>query len=154
TTNSNAPRLAIFSAFPAELAPMVNAAHVTETVTVDGRKYYLGTLEGVRVILGLLGIGMENATNRSTSVLDHFSIAGVIVGGVAGGYAPERVGAVPVPAAWVLAAGGGPYPTNPALYALAGLAAGTPPAFEQCPVKPNDPSLCLTYVPAVLLGGL
>src|SRR5262249_38135200 len=73
---ADGPALAIFSAFPAELAPLVAATTIDGTDVIDGRSYYRGHLDGVRVILGLLGIGLVNAEQRSESLLANRPLVG------------------------------------------------------------------------------
>src|SRR4029077_5533094 len=86
TKAADGARLAVLSAFPAELAPLVAAATVDTTVEADGRQSYLGRLEGVRVVLGPLGIGTVNAASRTTSVIGNFEPSGIILSGVAGSH--------------------------------------------------------------------
>src|SRR5439155_136101 len=97
-------RLAVLSAFPAELAPLVAAAEIETTVEADGRRYHLARLEGVRVVLGLAGIGMVNAATTTASVIRSFEPSGIIVSGVAG--SRYRIGDVVVAAQWVEESGG------------------------------------------------
>src|SRR5262245_30706176 len=51
------PTLAVFSAIPAELAPLLARASVRETLLIGDRVLRVGTLSGVPVVLGLLGVG-------------------------------------------------------------------------------------------------
>jgi adenosylhomocysteine nucleosidase len=150
--DAKAPRLAVLSAFPAELAPLVAAAEVRQTVSVGGRSYHLGTLRGVRIVLGLLGIGMVNATTRTRSVLAHFDVAGVVVSGVAG--SPQRIGDVTVPTEWVRTGRHRALRANAALVELARQAADAP-TLERCtPVPPGSGTIvCLPHVPVVVVGG-
>src|SRR6185295_8732901 len=67
STDPTAPAIMIFGAFPAEMVALVAATDVDATVQLDGRQYYRGNLRGVRVILGLTGVGLVNAANRTTS---------------------------------------------------------------------------------------
>src|SRR5437588_11252009 len=52
-------RVLVLSAFPAELdALLVHASvNAADTVVVDGRSFYVGTLGGNKVIMALTGIG-------------------------------------------------------------------------------------------------
>jgi nucleoside phosphorylase len=147
----SAPRIAVLSAFPAELAPLVAAARVDETSTVDGRTYYLGTLDGVRVVLGLLGIGLVNASTTAESVLDRFDPVAIVVSGVAG--SPERIGDVIVPTAWTLEDERRRVRANPALVQLAREAARTA-VLERCTEVPTSGmQVCLGFNPAIVVGG-
>src|SRR5262252_1235698 len=67
------PAVLVISAFPAEIEPLITAAHITETVAWDGRTYYLGTLEGVRVVLVRGGIMLVNAEATVRAALERFS---------------------------------------------------------------------------------
>ncbi len=155
-TKDTAPTVVVFSAFPAELARLATAAQVDSTVQVDDRSYYVGRLEGVRVVLGLTGIGLINADARARSALDHFRAAAVLFSGVAG--SPHRIGDVVVPDDWVQAGSATVYPVNAALAALAVRAStALPTSLEQCAiVPPTDPHgaiVCMPFLPAVVLGG-
>src|SRR5262249_54791201 len=64
------PYVAIVSAFPAETRPII--AHMTyeSTVEIGGRPFYLGRIGRVRVIVGLVGIGLVNAENTTRAILE------------------------------------------------------------------------------------
>jgi adenosylhomocysteine nucleosidase len=149
------PYLAVFSAFPAELAPLVAAAEIDETVEIEGAAYHLGRLDGINVVLGLLGIGMVNARTVTERVLAHFEIAGIVVSGVAGSH--HRIGDVVVATRWVADDRRRVFPVNRALLALARRAAAVLPAaaFQQCtpvpPTMPEAPLVCLLHQPAVVV---
>jgi len=146
-------RVAVLSAFPAETAPLVEAADIQETVQVVDRRYHLGTLGGVRVVLGITGIGMVNATTTAQSVLDHFDVVGVVVSGVAG--SPYRIGDVTIPATWTVGDGRRAYRVNRTLRALAAAAAGSL-TLARCtavPPLPPGPTVCLPHQPTVVLPG-
>ena len=154
--HSRAPYLAIVSAFPAELAALVDATEIETTVEVDGRQHYVGRLDGVSVVLALTGIGMINARTRTLALLDHFQVAGLLMSGVAG--SPQRIGDVLLPDDWVERDGVDVFHPNPALVALARRAAAHLPApLENCtlvpPTAPNPMTVCLAFVPAVIFGG-
>jgi len=148
-------RLAVLSAFPAELAPLVAAAEIETTVEADGRRYHLARLEGVRVVLGLAGIGMVNAATTTASVIRSFAPAGIIVSGVAG--SRYRIGDVVVAAQWVEESGGRVFRANPALVELARRASEALPAqLQRCtrvpPTSPDGATVCLPYDPLVIFG--
>ncbi len=89
------------TAMPIELEPLLAAAEVRETVTLNGRTHHLGTLEGVPVILTSFGISMVNASMGAQVALSEFDISAIVVSGIAGGASPEiRIGDVSVPARW------------------------------------------------------
>jgi nucleoside phosphorylase len=140
--------VAVVSAFPAELAPLVAAARVDERVDVEGRSYYVGELAGVRVVLGLTGIGMVNAAARTAQILDHFDVAAVVMSGVAG--SPRRIGDVVVPAAWLERDTGVVYATDAVLRALA-RPLRRHVTLERCTVVEGAP-VCLPHQPAIFVG--
>jgi nucleoside phosphorylase len=150
------PYVAVLSAFPAELAPLVAATEIETTVPVDARQYYLGRLDGVSVILGLMGIGMVNASSSARSLLASFEVAGLVVSGVAG--SRHRIGDVVLATHWAERDRSRVFHPNRALLALArGAATALPAPLEKCtPVPPAsaDPRIvCLPYDPAIVFGG-
>jgi adenosylhomocysteine nucleosidase len=95
------PRLAVISAFEAELERLRSSARITGTTVVNGRSHYLGTLEGHDVVLLLSGYSMVNAAMTTQALFDHFTIKGIVFSGIAGGVNPGlQVGDVTVPARW------------------------------------------------------
>jgi adenosylhomocysteine nucleosidase len=151
----DAPYVAVLSAFPAEIAPLVAATDVQERITIDGRDYYGGRLGGVRVLLGLVGIGMVNAEQRARAVVDHVQVAAVIVSGVAGG---ALIGDATIAQRWQEQDRRRVYRVNRALVALArrAEAARTEPLQACTPVPPTDPGaaiVCLLHQPVVVFGG-
>jgi adenosylhomocysteine nucleosidase len=154
--SAKAPVIAIVSAFPAELAPLVAATAIDSTVEVDGRQYYTGRLNGVHVVLGLTGIGLVNADTTARTVLEHFAPAALLMSGVAG--SPNRIAEVVVPDDWMLGDATDVFPVNPALAAIAARAkAALPAPLEHCTrVPPGSASaafVCLPFEPQVILGG-
>jgi nucleoside phosphorylase len=156
STDRTAPAVMIFGAFPAELVALVAATDVDETVELDGRRYHRGSLRGVRVILGLTGIGVVNAFDRTASVADGFALAGVVFSGVAG--TSHNIGDVVVCDEWVQADVRGRFRPNDALVALA-RRANEPLAapLGQCAlVPPGSPTAALVCMPnttKVVFGG-
>ena len=95
------PRLAVISAFDAELEKLRAVAEISEVRVINGRSHYLGRLAGHDVVLLLSGFSMVNAAMTSQALFDHFAVQGVIFSGIAGGVNPGlRVGDVTVPAQW------------------------------------------------------
>jgi hypothetical protein len=130
------PVLAVFSAFPAELQPLLERAEIHETMLLGDRVLRVGTLDGVPVVLGLLGIGYANAVKTSRLVLDHFDVAGFVVSGVAG--SPHRIGDVAVPATWT-GPDGIPHPADPRMLAIATKVAAAGVPLERCTEVPPSP---------------
>ena len=98
------PRLAVVSAFPAELALLRARLQQPASYRVNGVDFSTGTLEGKPVVLFLSGISMTNAAMNTQLVLDRFAVNGIVFSGIAGGVNPSlNIGDVTVPAQW------GPY---------------------------------------------
>lgn len=95
------PRLAVISAFEAELEKLRSAAAISGTTVVNGRTHYLGTLQGHDVVLLLSGYSMVNAAMTTQALFDHFTVKGIVFSGIAGGVNPGlQVGDVTVPVQW------------------------------------------------------
>jgi nucleoside phosphorylase len=143
----------VFSAFPAGLAPLLARATVHETLVIGDRVLRVGTLSGVPVVLGLLGIGYANAAATTRLVLDRFDVTGFVVSGVAG--SPRRIGDVSVPESWG-GPDGVPFPTDAAMLDIARQTAASGLTLEHCtpvPPQPPGPMVCLDFVPGVFVGG-
>ncbi len=98
---SEPPRIAVISAFDAELVRLKAATEITGTRVINGRTHYLGRLAGHDVVLLLSGFSMVNAAMTTQAMLDRFPISGIVFSGIAGGVNPGlRVGDVTVPAQW------------------------------------------------------
>ena len=95
------PRIAIVSAFDAELVALRAAASITDTRIVNGRTHYVGTLAGHDVVLMLSGFSMVNAAMTTQAMLDRYAITQIVFSGIAGGVNPGlHVGDVTIPAQW------------------------------------------------------
>jgi nucleoside phosphorylase len=148
--------LAVLSAFPAELAPLVAEAEVEDTLEIEGRVFRRGEIRGVRVVLGLTGIGLVNAAATTRALLERLAVRGIVVSAVAG--SSERIGDVVVPAGWSVAGDGPLYDVQDEWLALAAeIAASGRVAFERCTVVPSTGSeapVCLAHEPAIVVGGI
>jgi adenosylhomocysteine nucleosidase len=114
-------RVLVLSAFPDELAPLLDVAHVTEQVRRDGRVFHLGVIEGNRVILALTGVGVDRAREATQDAIAAWSVSAIVFVGIAGGIEPGLgVGDVVVPGAWARHDAGRPtwYPVSERLAAL------------------------------------
>jgi len=149
------PTVAVLAAFPAELAPLLEAATIEEAVVVDDRVLRVGRLGGVRVVLAMTGIGFVNAERTTRLVLDRHPVDAVVVSGVAGSV--HRIADVTVPDAW-LTPEGERYPADPHLLALARDAAGPDgPRLERCTVVSPDVAdalVCMGFQPEIRVGGI
>ena len=95
------PRIAVISAFGAELEAFKAEADIKKEVVVNGRMVYLGTLAGHEVLMTESGVSMVNAAMASQTILDRFTVTHIVFSGIAGGVNPNlRVGDVAVPAQW------------------------------------------------------
>lgn len=146
-------RIAVLTAMPSELAPLVERARVEETVVIDGHTYRTGELGGVPVVLGMTRIGMQNAATTARTVLQRFRVTGVVVSGVAG--SQLRIADVAVPEAW-LEPDGSAYPAHGPWLALAReIAAPGAVVLEKCtPAIPSGQKgpVCLDFEPAIAVG--
>ncbi len=153
--HSAPPYVAVVSAFPAELAPIVAATEIETTVEIAGRSFYVGRLGGVSVLLGLTGIGLVNATDRTHDLLAHGQIAGLVMSGTAG--TRHHIGDVVLASDMVESDRKGVFHPNAALFALARRAAtALPEPLERCAVFPRTPdasAVCLLYDPTIIFGG-
>ncbi len=96
-----APRIAIISAFGAELEAFKAQATIVKTVVLNGRTVYVGTLGGHKVVMTLSGESMVNAAMSTQALLDHFRVERIVFSGIAGGVNPNlRIGDVVIPARW------------------------------------------------------
>ncbi len=98
-------RILVLSAMPIELSPLLTAAKISRTVTVDHHDFFVGRLRGHDVILAMTRIGPANATMTTNLALRTFrcgsraAISAALFSGVAGG---DYIGNVAVPARWTL----------------------------------------------------
>lgn len=148
------PVVAIFSAFPTELAPFLKAATITETFTIAGRRVDVGTLAGTRVVLTRTGIGMVNASAAAKLVVERFAPVAMVFSGVAGSYL--NIADVAVPLTWIESPPGTSYPSDPGLLDVARRVEASPPAYMQCGIVPPTPPnqmLCLPNAPKLVVGG-
>ena len=146
---TKAPYVAILSAFPAELAPLLAQANVTETISAGDRVFHVGTLAGVRVILVRGGIGLVNAADTAQRILDRFPVVALMFSGVAG--SDLDIADVAVPAEW--GDGTASYPADASLLAVAQTVASSGIALEHCNPVPPGPMVCLDHGPRIVVGG-
>jgi hypothetical protein len=103
-TACNHPIL-VLSAMPVEISPLLEAAKITKTVTVEHRDFYVGTLRGHNVVMAMTRIGPVNATLATTLAVEtfrcgsHSAFSAAVFSGVAGG---DYIGNVAVPTRWTL----------------------------------------------------
>ena len=145
--------VAIFSAFPAELVPLLAATDNDDTVTIDDRQFFIGRMGGVNVVLSLLGIGMINARESTERLLANFDVAGIVLSGVAG--SQHNIGDVVVARTWVEEGLRKVWKVNEAMHALAErVVTRLPEPFQTCatvpPTDPNGELVCMPHAPALV----
>jgi nucleoside phosphorylase len=157
---TTATPIAVVSAFPAELAAVLDRATVDESRTIDGHVFRMGRIGRTPVVIAMTGIGLVNARDTTRLLLDTFAVSGVVVSAVAG--SPFKDGDVTVPATWVLADGSS-YASDPAwLDRVAEITQDGAIALEHCAIIPDvgkipgvmpGQEVCFPYTPRVVLGG-
>ena len=148
------PRFAVLSAFPGEMAAVLEHATIESTMMIDGRTFRLGTLGGARVVIGLTGIGLVNAATTTHAVLEKFAVAGVVVSAVAG--STLEIGDVTVPASWQFKDGTTYTAHQPWLDLANTIAAAGTVSLQNCidiPSAAQEP-VCLLGQPAIVVGGV
>ncbi len=133
----------VVSAMPLELDPLLAQANadLNDPVMLNNRPFVVGTLDGLNVIMGLTGIGPENAQATMSQAFAHFrcgngssQISDVVFSGVSGG---DYIGDVFVPDNWSND-GAAPVANNPRLLRIARKAdASDPPKLDQS-TPPGD----------------
>ena len=99
--STDTPRVAVISAFPAELALLESKVQDARKVTINGVQFTTGTLQGKPVVLFLSGISMVNASMNTQLALDRFKVTHIVFTGIAGGVNPQlRIGDVVVAQRW------------------------------------------------------
>lgn len=148
--------LVVMSAYSPEIARYLEHIELEDTRVVNGSTLYFGTLAGNKVILMLSGIGLERAAATTRTLLDSFSVTGIIFSGIAGGINPDlKIGDVTVPARWGWADGDlGPDEDgfwievdSEMLEVASKVSPGV--GLSRCTAD----SICLERTPSVVLGG-
>ncbi len=90
-------RIGIMAAMPEELQALLDRMVDDTPVTLGGRTFWCGQLQGVEVVVVLSGIGKVAAAITTTLLLQAFEVNELWFTGVAGGLAPQvQVGDVVV----------------------------------------------------------
>jgi adenosylhomocysteine nucleosidase len=98
---ADAPRVAVISAFPAELTLLESKGEGARKQSINGVEFTTGTLQGKPVVLFLSGISMVNASMNTQLVLDRFRVSHIVFTGIAGGVNPQlQIGDVVVAQRW------------------------------------------------------
>ena len=87
--NAESAPLGIISAMDVELDALVKAAEVSREDTIAGTTYYVGTLNGVDVVLVKGGIGKVLAASCAETLIDTYHVGGIVFTGIAGGVGDE-----------------------------------------------------------------
>jgi nucleoside phosphorylase len=170
--SSCAPRLLVLASMPSELGPLLAAAKLDpgQPVTRAGRHFFVGTLEGKRVILGMVGTGLVNSRQMAEAAFSGFHcgtasiVSGVVYSGVAGAGQGSAIGDVTVPSQWTLDNGKTWLPADPRMLArvqavvnsgAVKLEKTTPLGSPGCACPNPDlvKTVTLTHTPSVIVGG-
>jgi nucleoside phosphorylase len=146
------PRVAVITAFPGEVVPVLARTNVWERFTHEGRNYYVGRLAKTRVVVVRGGIGLLNAEATARYLVQRYRLATIVFSGVAG--SPYDIGDVVVPERWT--DGEQVYPVDPKLFALAQKVAATDlPLVGHTPIPPcpPGPDVSLDRIPRLIVGG-
>ena len=81
--------IGIITAMSNELSLLLENADVTETRTIGGVDYNIGTLEGQDVVLVKAGIGKIMAAAGAATLINEFDVSSIIFTGIAGGVGDE-----------------------------------------------------------------
>ena len=157
TRGDAAPVVLVVSAFPAEGAPLRAAGTFDTPVVVQSRSFVPGVLEGVRVVIGLTGIGMVNAAATTEAAIAQFDPIAIVMSGVAG--SSHRIADVVVASHWVEPPKKRRIPANAAMLALARRGAAALPApLEHCATVPPGSAtgalVCMPFEPEVAFADL
>ena len=151
-TQAAPARIAVLSAFPAELAAVLERTQVEETMEIAGRNVRIGTLGGRPVAVAMTGVGLVNAANTTRAILEQLPIRGVIVSGVAG--SSLNIADVAAVTSWTLP-DGSRYDCDARWLRIAGkLADARSVDFGDCADVMNHPDpVCLPNAPVFVVGG-
>jgi len=142
----------VLSAFPAEVAAVLEQTTVHDQVEYNGRLIRIGEIGGVRVVVTLTEIGLVNAAATTEALLARYPIAAVVFSGVAGSF--YQIGDVTVAARFEETATGGVFDANPVLLALARRAARDVD-LERCTVPVNRTQMvCFPHKARMRVGGV
>ncbi len=102
SNNSSGPsRIAVISAFGAELEMLLAQVKTPQAHIINGRTFTTGVLRGKQVVLLLSGVSIINATLNTQIAIDYFNISHIVFSGIAGGVNPSlNIGDVTVPTEW------------------------------------------------------
>jgi simple sugar transport system substrate-binding protein len=95
------PRVAVESAFTAELDKLLAETSVERKYVINGNIYTIGKLRGNNVLLFLSQVSMTNAAMSTQTALDYFNVTHLVFSGIAGGVNDAlNIGDVVVPSRW------------------------------------------------------
>ena len=87
--NDETVPLGIISAMSVELNALVEAAEIEKEETIAGNTFYVGTLNGVDVVLVKAGVGKVLAASCTETLIDTYHVGGIVFTGIAGGVGDE-----------------------------------------------------------------
>lgn len=101
--NENGPYLGLVIPNAFELYPFLDVSIFTldATILISGRRFYVGEIEGQRILAVMTGLGMLNAGITTQLLLTYFDISGVLHYGIAGNANDElNIGDITIPEYW------------------------------------------------------
>jgi nucleoside phosphorylase len=161
----------LLGSYPAEVAQNVDllVPDGAQPTVVGGHAFYVGTLDGKRVVIGVAGQSHAAVAATTTLALQHFTcISAVVFTGTAGGDEPAGLGDVAVPDRWTGNEGATYVPVDARALAYAREVAAdvtahlaTLAAIEDGPCPGTDPSGAVTAItvipiartPRLVVGG-
>ena len=145
----------ILTAMPAELAPLLDVVEIIDTFQLGQRVLYSAKRGEHRMMLAMTGIGLVNAEQMTTLVLENFPVRALLYSGVAG--SNHRIGDVVIAEKWLLSDSNEPKPADSQLLQTAKAIINLPLPFQRCTPYPLDPpgqEVCLEHAPQLILGGI
>ncbi len=166
TADTCTPRVLVLSAFPGEIDKLLNddATSIDATKQIDGRTFFVGSVQGNDAVLALTGIGLLNAEATTKAAIAGFrcgeatAISRVVFSGVGGG---RYIGDVAVPDRWTRD-GETWIPVDVQMLEVAREISGSVALADEVPAGDvacvgADPRLAhtvtVTHEPAVVVGG-
>jgi len=81
--------IGIIGALDSEIELIKEEMTLEDSTVISGRKFYIGQVEGHRIVLVKAGVGKVNAAMTAQLMIDIFSVESIVFTGIAGGIAPD-----------------------------------------------------------------
>jgi adenosylhomocysteine nucleosidase len=82
-------RVGVMGALDSEIELIKEKMSLEDSSVVSGRRFYVGEVEGHRVVLVKAGVGKVNAAMTAQLMIERFGVDKVVFTGIAGGIAPD-----------------------------------------------------------------